>query len=177
MTEYQSRVSDIIQHLLHKLLKKEVRPLDFNVVDTDVREGTFHPDVVSRETNEPLIIPWVVLKSLGSDIYQDFEEYRFPAILGQLPFKTVWRGLQNSTGVSIDTLLSVFSRVSKSENAPNNVVDFAFHTNCEMSHNLRENLIYIGSWQSMDLVDRAVRRLQTILNLLVRILFSLVLQP
>ncbi|KAF3075483.1 hypothetical protein CFAM422_002370 [Trichoderma lentiforme] len=166
VTEYQSRVSDIIQHLLHKLLKKEVRPLDFNVADTDVREGTFHPDVVSRETNEPVIIPWVVLKSLGSDIYQDFEEYRFPAILGQLPFKTVWRGLQNSTGVSIDTLLSVFSRVSKSENAPNNVVDFAFHTNCEMSHNLRENLIYIGSWQSMDLVDRAVRRLQTILNLL-----------
>ncbi|KAL7802867.1 hypothetical protein V8C43DRAFT_322874 [Trichoderma afarasin] len=166
VTEFQNRVSDIIQHLLHKLLKKEVRPLDFNVVESDVREGTFHPDVVSRETSEPLIIPWVVFKSIGNDIYQDFEEYRFPTILGQLPFKTVWRGLQNSTGVSIDTLLSVFSRVSKSENAPNNVVDFAFHTNCEMSHNLRENLIYIGSWQSMDLVDRAVQRLQTILNLL-----------
>ncbi|PNP53966.1 hypothetical protein THARTR1_05653 [Trichoderma harzianum] len=166
VTEYQSRVSDVIQHLINQLLNKEVRPLDFNVVDPDVREGTYHPDVVSRKTGEPLIVPWVVFKSIGNDIYQEFEEYRFPAILGQLPFKTVWRGLQNSTGVSIDTLLSVFSRVSKSENAPNNVVEFAFHTNCEMSHNLRENLIYIGSWQSMDLVDRAVRRLQTILNLL-----------
>ncbi|KAL7960034.1 hypothetical protein V8C34DRAFT_322344 [Trichoderma compactum] len=166
VTEYQSRVSDVIQHLINQLLNKEVRPLEFNVVDPDVREGTYHPDVVSKESNEPLIIPWVVFKSIGDDIYQEFEEHRFPAIMGEIPFKSVWRGLQSSTGVSIDTLLSVFSRVSKSDNAPNNFVDFAFHNSCEMSHNLRENLLYIGSWQSMGLVDRAVRRLQTILNLL-----------
>ncbi|UKZ77606.1 hypothetical protein TrVFT333_005330 [Trichoderma virens FT-333] len=166
-TEYQNQVSDVIQNLMHKLLKKEVQPLKFNVVeDIDVHEGTFHPDVVSRETDEPLIIPWMVYNSIGSDMYPDFDHYRFPEIMAKIPFKTVWRGLQNSTGVSIETLLSIFSRVSKSETAPTSIADFAFYTNCEMSHNLREDLIYIGSWESMELVDRAVRRLQAILNLL-----------
>ncbi|KAL7936095.1 hypothetical protein V8C35DRAFT_278324 [Trichoderma chlorosporum] len=167
MAEYQSRISDIIQHIMRKLLKREVRPLKFNAVeDVDVHEGTFHPDVASRETNEPLIIPWVVYKSIGTDIYQGFDDYRFPATMVDIPFKSVWRGLENSTGVSIDTLLSVFSRLTKCENTLADVTNFAFHSNCEMTHNLREKIIYIGSWQSMELVDRAVQRLQTILNLL-----------
>lgn len=171
MAEHQHKITDIIQKLIHKLLDLETESLGFNAIeDTDVIEGVLRPDVRQKVTKDPRVIPWLVYKSLGSDIYDTFTDYRFPEAMDDVPFKAVWRGLQSSSGVSVETLLSSFRRLLKSENAPITASDFAFLSNSEISYNLRENLLYIGSWHSMAIVDKTVRKLQAMLSLLVRAL-------
>ncbi|KAL6868638.1 hypothetical protein J3F83DRAFT_707298 [Trichoderma novae-zelandiae] len=167
MAEYQHKVSDTIQFLMHDLLDAEVGKLGFNAVeDIDVEEGNAHPDILQKVPDNPRIIPWLVYKSLGDDIYDTFADHQFPVTMANIPYKSTWRGLQNSSGVSIDTLLSAFSLLSKSKDAPVTAHDFAFATNCEISYNLRGELVYIGSWESMETVDKTVRKLNSMLNLL-----------
>ncbi|KAL7803736.1 hypothetical protein V8C44DRAFT_369438 [Trichoderma aethiopicum] len=167
MAEHQNKVTETIQFLMHDLLDAEVDQLNFNAIeDMDVQEGTVHPDVLQKVPENPRIIAWLLYKSLGDDIYDAFSEHQFPVTMAKIPHKSVWRGLQNSSGVSIDTLLSRFSVLSKSKDAPVTANDFAFSTNCEISYNLRGELVYIGSWESMEAVESTVRKLNSMLNLL-----------
>ncbi|KAL7819677.1 hypothetical protein V8C26DRAFT_24165 [Trichoderma gracile] len=167
MAEHQHKVAETIQFLMHDLLDAEVEQLNFNAIeDIDVEEGTVHPDVLQKVPDNPRVIAWLLYKSLGDDIYDAFADHQFPVTMARMPYKSVWRGLQNSSGVSLDTLLSAFSLLSKSRDAPLTAHDFAFLNNCEISYNLRGELIYIGSWESMETVDNAVRKLNSMLNLL-----------
>lgn len=168
MAEHQHKVAETIQFLMHDLLDAEVEQLNFNAVeDIDVEEGTVHPDVLQKVPENPRVIAWLLYKSLGDDIYDTFADHQFPVTMANIPYKSTWRGLQNSSGVSIDTLLSAFSLLSKSKDAPITAHDFAFATNCEISYNLRGDLVYIGSWESMGTVESTVRKLDSMLNLLV----------
>lgn len=168
MAEHQNKVTETIQFLMHDLLDAEVDQLNFNAIeDMDVQEGTVHPDVLQKVPDNPRVIAWLLYKSLGDDIYDAFSEHQFPVTMAKIPYKSVWRGLQNSSGVPLDTLLSVFSVLSKSKDAPVTANDFAFSTNCEISYNFRGELVYIGSWESMEAVESTVRKLNSMLNLLV----------
>ncbi|KAL6895782.1 hypothetical protein HDV57DRAFT_521073 [Trichoderma longibrachiatum] len=167
MAEHQNKVTETIQFLMHDLLDAEVDQLNFNAIeDMDVQEGTVHPDVLQKVPDNPRVIAWLLYKSLGDDIYDAFSEHQFPVTMAKIPYKSVWRGLQNSSGVPLDTLLSVFSVLSKSKDAPVTANDFAFSTNCEISYNFRGELVYIGSWESMEAVESTVRKLNSMLNLL-----------
>ncbi|RFU79520.1 hypothetical protein TARUN_2727 [Trichoderma arundinaceum] len=145
--EYRDRVRGIIQDLLLGLIE------------------SFHPDVVMKAP-EPRMIPWVEYKSHGSKIYDTFVDHRFPEAMASLPFKTAWRGLQNSSGASIETLLSAFRSLLKSEKVPATTGEFALLTDCQISHNMREDLVYIGSQGSKADIGNAIRKLESMLNLL-----------
>ncbi|PTB64469.1 hypothetical protein BBK36DRAFT_6805 [Trichoderma citrinoviride] len=167
MAEHQHKIADTIQYLMHDLLDAEVEQLKFNAIeDIDVEEGYLHPDVLQKVPENPRVMAWLLYKALGEDIYDTFADHQFPVTMANIPYKSTWRGLQNSSGVPIDTLLSAFSLLSKSKDAPITVHDFAFSTNCEISYNLRGELIYIGSWESMETVEKTVRKLNSMLNLL-----------
>ncbi|KAH6606427.1 hypothetical protein Trco_005580 [Trichoderma cornu-damae] len=164
---YREPVAEAIQDLLVELMNMEVEPIAFDPLEVhDAGDGLAHPDVAMK-TSEPRMMPWMVYKSLGKDIYDNFVDYQFPEIMAALPFKSTWRGLQNSTGASIETLLSSFCHLSKSENAPLTAEDFALLNDCQISYNMRESLVYIGSFKSMAVVDKAIQRLEAMLDLLV----------
>ncbi|KAL7790977.1 hypothetical protein V8C37DRAFT_383033 [Trichoderma ceciliae] len=162
---YQALVTGIIQDLLLQLVEMEVGPLDFDPLEDNIGDGILHSDVVMK-ASEPRMIPWAMYKSLGSEIYDTFVDYRFPDTMASLPFKAVWRGLQNSSGASVESLLSAFRSLSKTENVPITAHDFALSNNCQISYNMRENLVYIGCYESIATVDKTVRKLEAMLNLL-----------
>ncbi|KAK1240828.1 hypothetical protein MKX07_006261 [Trichoderma sp. CBMAI-0711] len=167
MAEHQHKVAETIQFLMHDLLDAEVERLNFNAIeDVDVEEGTLHPDVLQKAPDNPRVMAWLLYKSLGNDIYDSFADHQFPATMANMPHRSIWRGLQNSNGVSLDILLSAFSLLSKSKDAPITAYDFAFANNCEISYNLRGELVYIGSWESMETVESTASKPQVASHIL-----------
>jgi hypothetical protein len=169
MVKYQVLVTGIIQDLLVKLVQLEVGALEFDADEDEIDDNILQPDLVMKAA-EPRLISWMVYKSLGSEIYDTFVDYQFPEAMASLPFKTVWRGLQNSSG-SLESLLSAFRSLTKTENAPVTAADFALLNECHISNNMREDLIYIGSYSSAAAIEKVIRKLEAMLNLLVCIIF------
>ncbi|KAM0254451.1 hypothetical protein ACHAQJ_006791 [Trichoderma viride] len=164
MVRYQALVTRIIQDLLIKLVELEVGGLGFNPHDDEIDADILQPDVIMKAA-EPRLIPWMVYRSLGSEIYDTFVDYQYPEVMASLPFKTIWRGLQNSSG-SFESLLSAFRSLTKTENAPITAVDFALLNGCHISHNMRGDMIYVGSYTSEAAIEKVIRKLETMLNLL-----------
>lgn len=168
MGKHKESVTRIIQDLLLELLELEVVRLDFDahkdVIDTNVLQAD-----VTMKADEPRLISWMVYQSLGTDIYDSFVEHQYPASMASLPYKAIWRGLEKSRGTFGD-FLSEFRFLIKSENAPATTADFAVCNECHISYNMRENLVYIGSSTSAAALENVIRKLETVLNLLVSIL-------
>lgn len=167
MIVHQEWVTQTIQDLLLEFMEQEVGPLKSKTFgDYDFGDGVARPDV-EMIALEPRMMPWIVYKSHGSGIYDKFVDHRFPETMANLPFKTVWRGLQNPGGASIDSLLSAFRCLSKIETIPATADAFALSNQCHISHNMGQSLAYIGSHESMEVISKAIRSLDTMVNLLV----------
>ncbi|KAL7901185.1 hypothetical protein HDV63DRAFT_190458 [Trichoderma sp. SZMC 28014] len=85
--------------------------------------------------------------------------------MASLPYKEIWRGLEHSRG-TFDGFLSEFRRLIKSENAPATTTDFMIYNDCDISYNMRNNLLYIGSSTSAAALKKVVGKLETVLDLL-----------
>ncbi|PTB46645.1 hypothetical protein M441DRAFT_126041 [Trichoderma asperellum CBS 433.97] len=164
MGKHKESVTRIIKDLLIDLVTLEVEPLGFDaekdVIDTNVLQAD-----VAMKAAEPRLISWMVYQSLGSDIHDTFVKYQYPEAMASLPYKAIWRGLENSSG-TFEDFLSEFRRLIKSENAPATAADFALRNECHISYNMRENLVYIGSSTSAAALEKVVKKLETVLNLL-----------
>lgn len=146
-------VTRIIKDLLLQLVNSEVASLDFDATQ-DVKGP------------EPCVISWARYQSLEIDKYDEFIKYQFPAFMASLPYKEIWRGLEHSRG-TFDGFLSEFRRLIKSENAPATTTDFMIYNDCDISYNMRNNLLYIGSSTSAAALKKVVGKLETVLDLLV----------
>lgn len=143
----------------------EVEPLGFDA-EVDVIDANVLQADVEMKASEPRLIAWMVYQSLGSDIYHTFDKYQYPESMASLPYKAIWRGLEKSSG-TFEKFLSEFRHLIKFENAPATVADFALCNEFHISYNMRENLVYIGSFTSAAALEKIVQKLETMLNLLV----------
>ncbi|UKZ63225.1 uncharacterized protein TrAtP1_004454 [Trichoderma atroviride] len=164
MGKHKESVTRIIQDLMLELVNLEVARPDFDVqkdvVDTDVLQAD-----ATMKAPEPRLASWMVYQSHGTDKYDEFIEYQYPAFMASLPHKAIWRGLENSSG-SFENFLSAFRLLIKSENAPATTADFALCNDCQITCNMRQNLVYIGSSTSAAALKKVLRKLETMLNLL-----------
>lgn len=86
--------------------------------------------------------------------------------MASLPYKAIWRGLENSSG-TFENFLTEFRLIVKSEAAPATTAEFAVLNQCHISYNVRGNLVYIGSSTSAAALKNVVRKLEAVLILLV----------
>lgn len=170
MGKHKEFVTRIIKDLLLELVNHEVVRLEpdaqKDVIDTDVLRAD-----VTMKAPEPLLASWMVNQSHDTDKYDEFIEYQYPAFMASLPHKTIWRGLENSTG-TFENFFSAFRLLIKSENAPATTADFALCHDCQITCNWRQNMVYIGSSTSAAALEKVIGKLETILTLLVNICFS-----
>ncbi|KAL6908670.1 hypothetical protein GGI43DRAFT_393331 [Trichoderma evansii] len=164
MGRHKESVTRIMKDLLIELVTLEVERLGFDaeedVIDTDVLQAD-----VTMKAAEPRLISWMVYQSLGSDIYDTFVKYQYPEFMASLPYKAIWRGLEKSS-CTFENFISVFRHLIKSENAPATAADFALCNDCQISYNVRGNLVYIGSFTSAAALEKVIQKLETMLNLL-----------
>ncbi|KAK1250195.1 hypothetical protein MKX08_010198 [Trichoderma sp. CBMAI-0020] len=164
MGKDKESVTRIIKDLLLELVNTEVARPDFDaqkdVIDADVLQAD-----ATMKAPEPRLASWMLYQSCGTDNYDEFIEYQYPAFMASLPHKAIWRGLENSSG-SFENFLSAFRLLIKSENAPATTADFALCNDCQITCNMRQNLIYIGSSTSAAALKKVIGKLETMLNLL-----------
>ncbi|KAL7927500.1 hypothetical protein ACQKWADRAFT_276948 [Trichoderma austrokoningii] len=164
MGKHKEYVTRIIRDLLLELVDLEVVRLKFDaqkdVIDTDVLQAD-----VTMKAAKPRLISWMEYQSLGTDIHDSFVQYQYPESMASLPYKAIWRGLENSSG-TFENFLTEFRLLIKSEMAPATTADFAVCNDCHISYNVRGNLVYIGSSISAAALKNVVRKLEAVLTLL-----------
>lgn len=167
MDKHKESVTRIIKDLLLELVNAEVVRLELDapkdVTDADVPQVN-----VTMKAPEPLLASWMVYQSPGTDTYDEYIEFQYPAFMASLPHKEIWRGLENSSG-TFEDFLSAFRLLIKSEHAPATTADFALCNDCQIACNMRQNLVYIGSSTSEAALKKVVTKLETVLSLLVSI--------
>jgi hypothetical protein len=168
MSKHKESVTRTIKDLLLELMNLEVIPLDFedqkDMINTEILQAD-----VTMKAPEPRLISWAVYQSRVADIYDTFAEYQYPSSMTALPYKAIWRGLEDSKG-RFEDFLSNFRRLIKSEAAPVTVADFCVCNECQITYNMRGDLLYIGSFVSAAALKNIVRKLETMMNLLVSML-------
>ncbi|KAF7544526.1 hypothetical protein G7Z17_g9878 [Cylindrodendrum hubeiense] len=165
--ESQEEVATLIQSYLEQRLEEETDLVDEDqpeVVDTigDDLNPRADVDIV---VEDPQVIPWSLYQQNQRANAKDYDEYRFPTHLENLPFKTVWRGLESFDGLSISDLLSRFDFLWPNPVSTSGLQRLEEHVNCQIAHNMKGDLVYIGSDKAMECLGDAVRKLENLLAL------------
>lgn len=164
-------VTEVIQNLLEELLESEVDVIEPNDLGHD--ENLDELVDVSIIATDPHVIPWSTYSTGRVDFFENCKEVRFPESEDNLPFNEVWRGIETWNGGDIETLLRNFRYVSGYDDILEMtdirviIAEFEQLTSCKISYNMRKNLVYIGSKQSINHVKKAAQKLQTMLFWLV----------
>ncbi|KAH8737380.1 hypothetical protein BGZ61DRAFT_14663 [Ilyonectria robusta] len=162
--EHQEEITHRIHSFLELLLEEET-----DVIDED-QPGDLPIDPKTRAdvdlvTETPQVIPWSLYQHNKCADTTDYDEHRFPAQLEPLAFKTVWRGLESADGLSISDLFAKFDFLWAHPGQASGLQKLGAQVNCQFTHNMRGNLVYIGSDKEMECVRDAVRKLENLLAL------------
>lgn len=164
--EHQEEIAHRIHSFLELLLEEETDVIDENQPGDLAIDPKTRADV-DLVTETPQIIPWSLYQHNKCADTSDYDEHRFPAQLEPLAFKTVWRGLESADGLSISDLFAKFDFLWAHPGQTSGLQKLGAHVNCQFTHNMRENLVYIGSDKEMECVRDAVRKLENLLALCV----------
>ncbi|KAF9771494.1 hypothetical protein IL306_010866 [Fusarium sp. DS 682] len=142
----QREISSWMHSQLEELVENEAGAIIQDEDEVDI--GTFdtQPDIEVLE-EEPHIIPFPSLRTIPKDILDQYDEFRYPDSIKDLPYKAVW-SVPESSGVSITQILSNYESLGSISPSGPSIDSLQALTNCALTHNLQGSLIYIGSDKS-----------------------------
>lgn len=167
----QNEVCTKIQTFLSQLLEDETCPVDdLSGGLVNIENGEEPRADVEVVGDEPHIMPWSLYEERKSVGDANYNEFRFPEPTRELTFKTVWRGLEEFDGLTISSLLSryncLYPEIALS------LAKIAKSTQCEITYNMRGDLVYIGSNQNSTCLATATQKLGNLVDLYVSVFAS-----
>lgn len=126
-------------------------------VDTlDIEEKT--DGDISIISGDPRMTPWFEYQSKGSNAYEFADGDVFPEPIAEAKYKTLWRGLEEHPALTFQGLLGRCVVLCGGD-SPKDHEQFEAQTNCRVSYNTRQTVLYVGSDQSREAIELAVERL------------------
>ncbi|KAK7415506.1 hypothetical protein QQX98_005859 [Neonectria punicea] len=160
---HQAEVTALAQSILENLLEAET---DVIYEDQDGDE-TLAEKVEPRAdidliVDEPQVVPWSLYlhrKCAGSCRYKD----QFPAQIKELPYRAVWRGLESIDKLTLTDLLAAYGFLWSYPGQESGLQKLEGEVNCQITHNLAGNLVYIGSDVNPECIATAILKLENLL--------------
>ncbi|RGP65294.1 hypothetical protein FLONG3_9270 [Fusarium longipes] len=157
---HQPEITRWMHDRLEQLLDTEVCLItddqdqhDATCLDTGAR-----PDVrVLAET--PHVIPYPSFLQISADILEQYDPFRYPDHIKCLPHKRVWQSPEELEGFSVPSLLAKYKPLLPALFSESGLEKLGELTRCQMSHNLRGSMVYIGSDHDVDALDAVTRKL------------------
>ncbi|KAK5990541.1 hypothetical protein PT974_08810 [Cladobotryum mycophilum] len=163
-TGNKEKINEVIQETLLSILEEETSAIDTNITSLiDVIDNVAQPDI-DILAEDPRVMTWSNYKSQDGGFIYSFNKYRFPETMMPLNFKTTWRGIEEWSGGTLENLLVIFSRLVKDKSTPITPDEFGELTNCQISYNMKESMIYLGTDESVETLQLATRKLQNLLT-------------
>ncbi|PHH88197.1 hypothetical protein CDD83_7856 [Cordyceps sp. RAO-2017] len=161
----QSRVSHFICQVLLTVVEN-----DSDLPDMDLVHRARGPDdqlPLDIKPIGPRICAWSRLQTSFGDADDLFDAHRFPADMAALPSKDVWRGLESTGGDTIHSMLDrlVLDPIWRDAGAPGSIPELENLLGCQVSHNGKGNLVYIGSRLGRLTVENAIQTLDNLLSM------------
>ncbi|RDA94195.1 hypothetical protein CP533_6575 [Ophiocordyceps camponoti-saundersi (nom. inval.)] len=154
----------LISDTLRKLLQSVVEE-DADLVDPDQQQQHETPVDVKIMTEDSRVMPWSTHDAAAHD-YHSRPDLYFPESMISLPQKRLWRGLETTDGWNIDMFyhrLKLRWDHLGNWNSPQGALLELLQ--CQISWNIRANLLYVGSDQlTPEAFEKAIRKLDNLLD-------------
>ncbi|CAM1506705.1 Fc.00g063460.m01.CDS01 [Cosmosporella sp. VM-42] len=151
---------------LESLLELETGLVDQDL-DGDVEISVDdHHSLVDVEVlaEQPQVIPWSLYH--GDESTAAFKyDYRFPEAISLLSNKEVWRGLESVEGLTLPNLLSKFSFLWSTNHPVEQLMKLEAVSDCLITHNMRGDVVYLGSDSGVYAVENGLRKLWNLFGL------------
>lgn len=108
--------------------------------------------------DDPMILSWGAFLQLGNEGLNEYEQYRYPEPFHAFDFKAIWQRLRSIDAPEEVTIKSLLKREGNFEWS---IKAFMSLVGCEVSFNVQEDILYLGS-NDRDSVDKAVQRLDSV---------------
>ncbi|KAM3507537.1 hypothetical protein MY11210_007098 [Beauveria gryllotalpidicola] len=148
------QITAAVQDNLFAIAEDDVDALDFDE-KTDGDISVISPD--------PRMTSWHEYRKNGSGAYAFADGDIFPEFIAELKYKTTWYGLEDHPPATFDSLLALCATMDGSE-IPLDAEQFQHVHKCRISYNLRQTVLYIGSDESREAIDKALKRLESMLQ-------------
>lgn len=148
---HRDEVSQFIQSELIAIGENEASDLD---AENDAINDNERGDVTIVEGSQRMV-SWMIYDNNHAALIDAFDEFRFPDIMASTPYKTIWR-------CPIDDIEDVLRTSAQSwfgSEVPLILDDMGEQFGCQLSYNHQKTVLYIGSDESMEIVQKAVRKL------------------
>lgn len=151
------------------IVEEETQLIDPDT-DGDIRNDNGNLVDVDIIADEPSVLPWATFADNTLTRYEDYDEFRYPAVLKDAAFRTIWRGFENTLPIPTDKFIQDFMStvvlVCGSLGSPRSINDLGSFLNCQIFQNLNVTLLYIGCEHQGD-TESILRKLDNIANLTV----------
>lgn len=117
-------------------------------------------------SNEPQLIPWPLYYQERANL-EMYDAFRYPNDIQDLPFKAVWRRLESFNNINLDHLLKNYDSLWADQEWSSNLHKFCVLMSCTITHNMLEDLVFIGSNESQERVDASIQKLENLLDFMV----------
>ncbi|KAF4978082.1 hypothetical protein FZEAL_5472 [Fusarium zealandicum] len=167
VVEDQAEVTEWVQYQLEQLLEEETGPVDEDPgqEDDDTVGNTSVRTDVEILAEVPHLIPWPLLYDEQQDgSLLKYDAWRYPEDIKKFPHKTVWRGLERLNRLTISDFLAKYDFLRSASDPELSLEKFAELANCQMSHNLQGNLVYIGCDTGSLGLEAVTHKLDNLLN-------------
>lgn len=116
-----------------------------------------------------MIVPWATYTDPALTQYSDYDEFRYPAVILDCPYKAVWRGFEQFPESQIEKFVEQFMNtvnlVSGSFLVPTEIHYLGPHVGCDkVACNLTGSLLFIGG-DTQESIDKALLKIDNIFDL------------
>ncbi|KAK7426145.1 hypothetical protein QQZ08_007311 [Neonectria magnoliae] len=161
---HQAEVTALAQSILENLLEAETDVIyedqDGNETSVENVEPRVDIDLIA---DEPQVVPWSLYHCrnyAGACKYKD----QFPAQIKELPYRAVWRGLESIDKLTLTDLLAAYGFLWSYPGQESGLQLLEGEVNCQITHNLAGNLVYIGSDMNPECIAIAILKLENLLT-------------
>ncbi|KAL2685572.1 hypothetical protein Neosp_006672 [[Neocosmospora] mangrovei] len=164
--EYQAEILRWMRSRLEQLLEEEADSIDQDADqddELDIVGSKAQPDVEIL-TDKPHIISWPVYSEGLEARVGQYDIFRFPQHIQELPYKTIWKGLEGVEGATISDLTSKFDILWPASDSKATLRKLEEPGNLQVTYNCAETLAYIGTESDAQALETVVRKLDTLLS-------------
>ncbi|KAF4124084.1 hypothetical protein GMORB2_5800 [Geosmithia morbida] len=161
-------ITYFIEDLVADIAQNEV-----NIATVDPKSVQGSPLQQSRKRSDveimadaPRMLPWSTYKNSPPDI-QLYEAFTWPEEISTAPYRLIWRKLEQYPQLNhLDELLAKAAETWMALEVPRNLEDAEESLGCNAVWNLKNTVLYMSSYDSMDAVTNAAEKLDLVLKVL-----------
>ncbi|PNY22577.1 Uncharacterized protein TCAP_07099 [Tolypocladium capitatum] len=164
---HQEPVAEFIQRVLAAVVEKDSDLLGIDRSNQAGNRGHDAPVDVKIVGSNSRVLPWSRLQNEADTDDGRFDAHRFPCNMRNAKHRAVWRGLESMDGWTVDALFYLLASEWMHVGAPTCITELEELVQCQISHNLAANLVYVGSSLHLGVVETALKTLDAFLRIAV----------